>query len=131
MASAIVAAGYESDIRQLPQGGQLPDERPSAPASPDGTLRSMTRNGERGEYRHWVGVLNQGPLTSATNVFRLEHMLAARPSTATPQTPHPKVGDVAPDFEVDRTDGRSIRLSEFRGKPVIMRLTRAVTGAII
>lgn len=91
----------------------------------------MTLNGRRGEYRHWVGVLNQGPMVSATNVFRLEHMLATRPSTAAAQTVHPNVGDVAPDFEVQRTDGRTIRLSELRGKPVILRLTRAVTGAII
>lgn len=91
----------------------------------------MTQNGRRGEYRHWVGVLNQGPLISATNVFRIEHMLAARPSTASAQSVHPDVGDVAPDFEVQRTDGHSIRLSELRGKPVILRLTRAVTGAII
>ncbi len=91
----------------------------------------MTLNGRRGEYRHWVGVLNQGPLVSATNVFRLEHMLATRPSTATAQSVHPNVDDAAPDFEVQRTDGQRVRLSEFRGKSVILRLTRAVTGAII
>ena len=92
---------------------------------------TMTLNGQRGEYRHWVGVLNQGPLVSATNVFRLEHMLAARPSTAAAQNVHPGVCDAAPDFEVQRTDGQRIRLSEFRGKPVILRLTRAVTGGIV
>lgn len=68
---------------------------------------------------------------SSTNVFRLEHMLATRPSTAAAQNVHLDVGDAAPDFEVQRTDGERIRLSEFRGKPVILRLTRAVTGAII
>ena len=92
---------------------------------------TMTMNGRRGEYRHWVGVLNQGPLVSATNVFRLEHMLATRPSTAAAQGVHLGVGDAAPEFEVQRTDGERIRLSEFRGKPVILRLTRAVTGGIL
>ena len=91
----------------------------------------MTLNGRRGEYRHWVGVLNQGPLVSATNVFRLEHMLAARPSTAAAQNVHLDVGDGAPDFDVQRTVGQRIRLSGFRDKPVILRLTRAVTGGIV
>lgn len=92
---------------------------------------TMTLNGRRGEYRHWVGVLNQGPLVSATNVFRLEHTLATRPSTAAAQGVHLGVGDAAPEFEVQRTDEQRIRLSELRGKPVILRLTRAVTGGII
>ena len=43
-------------------------------------VRQMSENRRRGDYRHWVWVLNQGPLVSTTNVFRLEHMLAARTS---------------------------------------------------
>ncbi len=67
-------------------------------------------------------------MVSATNVFRLEHMLATRPSTAAAHNVHLDVGDAAPDFGVPRTDGGQIRLSQLRGKPVILRLTRAVTG---
>ena len=43
-------------------------------------VRQRSENGRRGDYRHWVWVLNQGPLVSTTIVFRLEHMLAARMS---------------------------------------------------
>ena len=43
-------------------------------------VRRMSEIGRRGGYRHWVWVLNQGPLVSTTNVFRLEHMLTARTS---------------------------------------------------
>jgi hypothetical protein len=91
----------------------------------------MTESGRRGDYRHWVGVLNQGPLLSTTNVFRIEHMLAARPSTVTAELGGIDVGDVAPDFTLDRTDGQRVALASFRGRPVVMRLTRAVSDGII
>jgi thioredoxin-dependent peroxiredoxin len=33
-------------------------------------------------------------------------------------------GDPAPDFELDDVQGRRIRLSQFRGKPVILDFLR-------
>ncbi len=91
----------------------------------------MSERGRRGDYRHWVGVLNQGPLVSTTNVFRLEHMLAARPSPVTTELGGIDVGDAAPDFTLERTDGCRVALSNFHGRPVVMRLTRAVSDGII
>ena len=33
-------------------------------------------------------------------------------------------GELAPDFELKDVDGRSIRLSDFRGKPVVLSFLR-------
>lgn len=33
-------------------------------------------------------------------------------------------GDPAPDFELDDVEGRSIRLSQFRGRPVLLDFLR-------
>ena len=33
-------------------------------------------------------------------------------------------GDLAPDFEMQDVEGRRVRLSEFRGKPVILTFLR-------
>ena len=91
----------------------------------------MARNPETGDFSPWVGVVNQAPLLSHTNIFRLEHMLAARPSAVSARQGTVEPGDAAPDFALERTDGGRFRLREFRGRPVVMRLTRAVTDRIV
>ena len=91
----------------------------------------MANEPERNDFSPWVGVVNQGPLVSTTNVFRLEHMLAARPSAVSSRQAKVTPGMVAPDFALERTDGRTLRLEEFRGKPVLIRFTRAVTDKIL
>ncbi|HYD08846.1 MAG TPA: hypothetical protein VEA78_01985 [Acidimicrobiales bacterium] len=84
-------------------------------------------------FQAWVGVLQQGPRLSATNVFRREHMLAATPSPAMTRPARVNAGDEAPlaDHVLERTDGYRFSLREFRGRPVVMRLTRAVTDRIV
>ena len=37
-------------------------------------------------------------------------------ASANAQTPAPQVGDVAPDFSLQATDGKTYKLSDFRGK---------------
>ena len=91
----------------------------------------MANETERNDFSPWVGVVNQGPLVSTTNVFRLEHMLAARPSAVSSRQARVTPGMVAPDFTLERTDGRALRLDSFRGKPVLIRFTRAVTDKIL
>lgn len=39
-----------------------------------------------------------------------------------------KVGDVAPDFEVTLTDGKKVRLSELRGKIIMLQFTASWCG---
>jgi hypothetical protein len=91
----------------------------------------MAAERERNDFSPWVGVVNQGPLTSTTNVFRLEHMLAARPSAVSSRQVTVAPGAVAPDFTLERTDGRELALCDFRGRPVLLRFTRAVTDKIL
>jgi hypothetical protein len=91
----------------------------------------MARTRHANDFSPWVGVVNQGPLLSSTNAFRLEHMLAARPSAITPRQATVEPGDAAPGFTLDRTDGGRFSLADFRGKPVVLRLTRAVTDRIV
>ena len=91
----------------------------------------MAREPQRNDFSPWVGVVNQGPLVSTTNVFRLEHMLAARPSAVSSRQTAVEPGSVAPDFGLERTDGRTARLSDSRGRPVLLRFTRAVTDKIL
>ena len=91
----------------------------------------MANEPERNDFSPWVGVVNQGPLVSTTNVFRLEHMLAARPSAVSSRQARVAAGMVAPDFTLERTDGRTLGLESFRGKPVLIRFTRAVTDKIL
>jgi hypothetical protein len=91
----------------------------------------MARDRERNDFSRWVGVVNQGPLVATTNVFRLEHLLAARPSTVSSRQATVKPGVVAPELTLERTDGRTARLSDFRGRPALLRFTRAVTDKIL
>jgi peroxiredoxin len=46
-------------------------------------------------------------------------LLETRPSTATADVGL-EVGRLAPDFELSTTDGRRVRLSDFRGRPVVV-----------
>ena len=36
-------------------------------------------------------------------------------------------GELAPDFELEDIEGRLVRLSEFRGKPVVLSFLRGFT----
>ena len=88
----------------------------------------MAREPERNDFSPWVGVVNQAPLVSTTNVFRLEHMLAARPSAVSSRQV-----TVSARHRRSRLHARADRrprgcgLGDFRGRPVLMRFTRAVT----
>ncbi len=54
-------------------------------------------------------------LTFATFLLSLFTMTAAA-QTPTPPTTHLKVGDTAPDFELNNTGGKPVKLSDFHGK---------------
>jgi hypothetical protein len=50
--------------------------------------------------------------------FRMKHFLADLVRTLTSRGIQP--GAVAPDFELPRSDGGTLRLSSLRGKPVLL-----------
>jgi hypothetical protein len=51
--------------------------------------------------------------------YRTKHLLW--PLYWTAQSKGIRAGDQAPDFELPATDGQPKRLSDFRGKPVVLR----------
>jgi hypothetical protein len=83
------------------------------------------------DFSPWVGVVDQAPTVSSTNAFRLEHQLAAKPAAVSSRQVTLEPGDVAPDCTLDGTRGSRVKLAELRGRRVLLRLTRAVSAAII
>jgi hypothetical protein len=79
----------------------------------------------------FLAVRNQAPLTSYTSAFRLENMLHLTPSASNDRAATVQAADPAPDFSIVRTDGQRADLSHFRGRPLVVRLTRAVAERVV
>jgi thioredoxin-dependent peroxiredoxin len=76
-------------------------------------------------------IMNQGPMHSNTHAFPLENMLHA--STLVGRSaPNPvAVGDRAPDFTLIGLDGAIRTLGDFAGRPLVLRLSRAVSELLV
>ena len=73
----------------------------------------------------------ESPMRSASlTVLSVAAALLLQVSAATAQTPTLKVGDTAPDFTLQGTDGKTHKLSEYRGKSavVVAWFPKAFTG---
>ena len=79
----------------------------------------------------FLAVRNQAPLTSHTGRYRLENMLHLTPSASTDRSATVQAGDPGPDFSIVRTDGVRADLAAFRGKPLVLRLTRAASERVV
>jgi hypothetical protein len=78
-----------------------------------------------------LAVRNQAPVISYTSAFRLENMLHLTPSATTDRAATVRAGQPAPDFDLVRTDGERVNLGYFKGRPLVMRLTRAVAERVV
>ncbi len=70
-------------------------------------------------HLHGLGSALGGLACAALVVFGLE-LLTGGPGLGIAAPPAPKVGDLAPDFEVSDLTGRKVKLSELRGSPVFL-----------
>jgi len=77
-----------------------------------------------------LSTLHQAPILSSKMVFPLAGMAALNPCAVGPRDDMVKPGDKAPDFEVTAPDGKKVRLSDFRGKPVVLFMTRIFSTAL-
>jgi peroxiredoxin len=76
-------------------------------------------------------VMTQGPVHSYTHAFPLENMLHATPLAGRPVGAAVAVGDPAPDFVLVGMDGVTRTLADFWGKPLVLRLSRAVSELLV
>jgi peroxiredoxin len=74
---------------------------------------------------------NQGPVHSLTHAFPLENMLHATPLAGRAVGAPVEVGQPAPDFAIIGTDGVTRTLADHRGRPLVLRLSRAVTELLV
>jgi peroxiredoxin len=76
-------------------------------------------------------IMNPGPVHSYTHAFPLENMLHAS-TLAGRLAPQPvAVGHCAPDFAIIGLDGVTRTLEDFSGKPLVLRLSRAVSELLV
>ena len=76
-------------------------------------------------------IMNQGPVHSFTHAFPLENMLHASTLAGRPGPAPVAVGDRAPDFALVGLDGVTRTLEDFAGKPLVLRLSRAVSELLV
>lgn len=79
----------------------------------------------------YTSVLNQAPLMSFGSALRLNNQLHLTPSAMSPRAATVHAGDRAPDFDLQCSDGRRVKLGDFQGKPLILRFTRAVSETFV
>src|SRR5215510_14878579 len=73
----------------------------------------------------------QGTMNTATDAAPLENMLHATSLAGRAVGTRPVVGEPAPDVELVGTDGVTRTLADFRGKPLVLRFSRAVSETMV
>jgi peroxiredoxin len=98
----------------------------------DGVVSSPEpRSWPPNDFRQLLPVVTQGPVASFTHAFRLENMLHLTASCSDDRASLVEPGERSPDFELTCTDGTRATLDDFRGRPVIIRFSRAINETLI
>jgi peroxiredoxin len=104
----------------------------------EGTTAQDTRETSKTE-RAWppadgaflAEVMSPAPAHSAVHAFPLENMLHISPLAGRRAPAAVAVGDRAPDFVLAGTDGVTRTMADFRGQPLVLRLSRAVSELLV
>ena len=108
-------AGGRSTSRTFPATTSLRWERPTRTSRRDSSPRSTRPTPGSATTRSSSSSYSEGPASAGTR----EERLAAFDSL-------PKVGDIAPDFEIVDVEGRRRRVSQYRGrKQLVVVFSRA------
>jgi peroxiredoxin len=78
-----------------------------------------------------ISFMYQGPVSSSTQVFALENMLHSTPLAGRSIPPRVAVGEPMPDFTLVDADGATRTLADFRGRPLVLRFSRAVSELLV
>ncbi|MGD9798737.1 MAG: redoxin domain-containing protein [Acidimicrobiia bacterium] len=76
-------------------------------------------------------VMAPGPIHSSVHAFPVENMVHATPLAGRTLPAPIAVGDRAPDFALIGPDGVTRTLADFAGRPLVLRLSRAVTELLV
>jgi peroxiredoxin Q/BCP len=77
-----------------------------------------------------LATLHQAPVLSSKMAFPLPGMVGLSPCAVGPRDDMVKSGDAAPDFAVTAPDGRVLRLSDLRGRPVVLFMIRILSTSL-
>jgi peroxiredoxin len=141
-----------------PRGSHLPPPRPGVVEPPYGILASIEiaapeteaerqRRARTAQHTQettrtepgwpaadgalFTEVLHQAPVHSSVHAFPLENMLHASTLVGRAAPLAVQVGDRAPDFVLVGLDGVTRTLADFRGRPLVLRLSRAVSQLLV
>jgi peroxiredoxin len=99
-----------------PQLGDVSQARPTWPPADRGLLTAL---------------MNQGPVDSYIHAFPLENMLHVSAVMGRAAPDPVEVGDPAPDFAIVGAGGVTRTLTDFLGRPFVLRLSRAVSELLV
>lgn len=95
------------------------------------TRQMLPSEGFDGEGLYQVHIGVQAPVMSSPQASRLELMLHKVPSPLFIRHTPIRIGDRSPDFQFTDNTGKLASTADYRGKPVVLRFTRAASTTFI
>lgn len=100
----------------------------STPTTIDGGSAAVWPPADRAFY---ATVMQQGPLSSSTMLMGRNSLVHATRLAGRPTEPGATLGEPAPDFSIVAADGSTRTLADFRGRPLVLALYRALDPVMI